>query len=294
VNEQTETIRLSIFEALENRALENGQITRASIQDVLEQFRTNISEDVGRQIELLRTEGFAGPGNNGNARLARGNNEVEPARHGIQGTLFAYRGRFWDVPEDFQFPAGLKRNAGWHLWLLGMPVYEARRVAGENEDVAEQQSIKPFRKFLPSRLPKKVADVFKLHWRPVYKLMEQGIDVIPESPSMEEVNDLYERGTNAIRARVSYIFLNRQYHFNEWTLATWSNYIGRHKILKFGTEEDKSNLPTEHRNNRMHNPGRKRRIPPAGHHHRRSTVNRRRLAAADEHEAVNAEASVDV
>lgn len=87
VNEQTEIIRLSIFEALENRALENGQVTRASIQDILEQFRANISEDVGRQIEMLREEGFGG--NNRNAR--RMNNEVEPARHdGNQGTLFAY------------------------------------------------------------------------------------------------------------------------------------------------------------------------------------------------------------
>ena len=253
------------------------------------------SEDVGRQIELLRVEGLAGPAadNNGNALRERRNNEVEPGQHDNQGTLSTYQGRFWDVPEDFQFPTVLKRNAGWHLWLLGMPAYGGRREAGQNE--ADQQSIKLFRKFLPLRLPKKVADIFMLHWRPVYKLMEHGIDVIPESPSMEEVNDLYERGTNAIQERVSYIFLNSQYHYNEWTLATWLNYIGRNKVLEHGTDDDKSNLPAEHRNNRMQNPGRKPRVPPAAHHHPRSAVNRQQLVAPFEgHEAINTAASVDV
>ena len=53
VSEQMETIRVSIFQALESRAFEIGQVTRASIQDILEQFRAYISEDVGHQIDML-------------------------------------------------------------------------------------------------------------------------------------------------------------------------------------------------------------------------------------------------
>ncbi len=93
-DQQAETIRLTIFDALENRELENGHITRASIQDTLEQFRVNVADDVGHQIEFLRAEGF-GTRNNGRAFPA--NNDVaEPTDCG-EGSLFVYRGRFWDV-----------------------------------------------------------------------------------------------------------------------------------------------------------------------------------------------------
>ena len=79
---------------------------------------------------------------------------------------------------------------------------------------------------------------FKLHWRLVYKLMELGIDAMPDSLSIEDVHNLYEQGTNFLRARVSYIFdSNKRFHLIEWTLATWSNYIGRNKIMKLEREE---------------------------------------------------------
>jgi hypothetical protein len=82
--------------------------------------------------------------------------------------LFTYYGRFWDVPQIFSFPSGTKRDVGWKLWLLGMPAYAK---VGENGVVYNR--IKAFRTFLPSRLPKRIADIYKLHWRPVYLMMEE-------------------------------------------------------------------------------------------------------------------------
>ena len=53
--------------------------------------------------------------------------------------------------------------------------------------------------------------------------MEQGIDAMPDSPSIEHVPNLYEQGTNFLRARVSYVFdSNKRFHHNEWTLGTCS------------------------------------------------------------------------
>ena len=161
VDLHTETIRLGINEALENRALENGQITRANFEGLLETFQSKItddvgrqladmSDDVGRQLQLLRAEGF------GAARQhQRGDavNMMAPPKpeSGQMGTLFAWHDRFWDVPVDFQFPASLKRNAGWHPWLLGMLAYER---SGENGQ-SEYLRIKAFRLILPPRLPKR-------------------------------------------------------------------------------------------------------------------------------------------
>jgi hypothetical protein len=82
-----------------------------------------------------------------------------------------YSGCFWDVPESFSFPAGIKHDVGWKLWLAGMPAY---RTEGENGAVVNN-AIKPFRKFLPARLPKKIDDIYKLHWQSVYVMMEEGM-----------------------------------------------------------------------------------------------------------------------
>jgi hypothetical protein len=54
VNEQSTIVRESIFEAMELRAIENGQITRHQIVDILDEFRNGIREDVRVQIELIQ------------------------------------------------------------------------------------------------------------------------------------------------------------------------------------------------------------------------------------------------
>jgi hypothetical protein len=49
------------------------------------------------------------------------------------------------VPATFAFPAGVKQDVGWKLWLQGMPGFA---MEGEN-CLIEQHNIKAFRKFLP-------------------------------------------------------------------------------------------------------------------------------------------------
>jgi hypothetical protein len=70
-----------------------------------------------------------------------------------------------------------------------MPAY---RIEGAN-GAAISNGIKPFCKFLPARLPKKIADIYMLHCQPVYVMMEAGIgDEIPEHLTTAIVNNLYE------------------------------------------------------------------------------------------------------
>ncbi len=172
-------------------------------------------------------------------REGAGADGCEALVQGNRGTLFSYRGRFWDVPATFAFPVGIKRDIGWKLWLQGMPGYTT---TGEN-GVIERRNIKPFRKFLPARLPKRVSDVYKLHWRPVFAMMEEGIGQIPENLTPEIVDDLYERGTEYMQTRVSYVFTNNRLHHNTWVVATWAKYLSRSVILQKGNAADKSNLP---------------------------------------------------
>jgi hypothetical protein len=252
VNEQSTLVRQTIFDAMEERAIENGQISRHQIITILDDFRNGIRNDVREQIDAIQQ---------GQARLlpptrdgagAGGHNVIE---QGNRGTLFSYRGRFWDVPATFAFPVGVKRDVGWKLWLLGMPGFAAE---GEN-GVMEQRNIKPFRKFLPARLPKRVSDVYKLHWRPVFAMMEEGIGQIPENLTPEIVDDLYERGTGYLQTRVSYVFENERLHHNTWVVATWAKYLSRSVILQKGSDADKRNLPAMNLSNRSRPVGLKRR-----------------------------------
>ena len=114
--------------------------------------------------------------------------------------IFTYSGKFWDVPQGFAFPHGLKQNTGWKLWLNGMPGY--RKVC-ENTGEEIAQPIRPFRTFIPGRLPKKVADTFKLHWRPLFQMMEEGLEDIPQNPSAESIDALCEQARTHLKTRLA-------------------------------------------------------------------------------------------
>ena len=248
VNEQSTIVRESIFEAMELRAIENGQITRHQIVDILDEFRTGIRDDVRAQIELIQAvPGIIRPGVSGAAAISNGG--------GHQGTLYTYAGRFWDVPRTFAFPASVKRDVGWRLWLQGMP---AHTEVGENGELM-QNKIKAFRTFLPARLPKKLAEVYKLHWRPLFGMMEKGVGEIPELLTAEIVNSLYDLGTEYLKTRVSYVFQNDKLRHNDWMIATWAKYLSRSVIMKKGTDSDKQHLPVATYLNRPRAAGLKRR-----------------------------------
>ncbi len=179
------------------------------------------------------------------------------AHHGgRQRALFTYGGRFWDVPQTFAFPASVKRDV-LRLWLQGMP---AHTTMGENRELT-QNEVKAFRKFLPARLlPRKLAETYKLHLRPLFAMMEKGVvGDIPEVLTTEIVNNLYNLGTEYLRTRVCYVFENDTLHHNDWVIATWAKYLSRSTIMKEGTDEDKRHLPAATHLNRPRAPGLKRR-----------------------------------
>ena len=92
-------------------------------------------------------------------------------------------------------------------------------------------------------------------------MMEEGIGKIPEHLTTAIVNNLYERGTEHLQTRVSYIFQNENLHHLDWVIATWARYLSRSMITQRGTEEDKSFLPAPTHFNRPRPVGQKRRGP---------------------------------
>ena len=94
VTESATVVRDTIFEAMELKAIENGQITRHQIVGLLDEFRNGIRDDVRAQIELIQ----AVPGISGAPAAT-----TVHASNRQQGTLYTYNGRFWDVPQKFSF-----------------------------------------------------------------------------------------------------------------------------------------------------------------------------------------------
>ena len=41
-----------------------------------------------------------------------------------QHQLYAHGGKFWQVPENFEFPKDAKLLTGWQLWVGGQAGYE--------------------------------------------------------------------------------------------------------------------------------------------------------------------------
>lgn len=117
--------------------------------------------------------------------------------------------------------------------------------------------VRPFRKLSPSSLPKAISSVHRNAWRPIFEMMEaaDGLD-IPTSDSditTSFIEESFERGTEHVKSRASYIFQDDKKKYSEWMVSVWSLRVKYHSILKFGTDEDKSKLPQAGKFNKPHN-----------------------------------------
>ena len=254
VSEQNEVIRTSIFDAIERHAINHGSITRTHLTEILNLFKAELKEDVRAQLQELHQNGFGGNATTTTADQHRtGNNPSSKTKY----EMYWYKERAWHVPEGFIFPDDTKRNVGFKLWLLGMPNYHRRNKKG----VLVHAPVRPFRLLKPSFLPAPVAKKFKLHWRPLYLMMQEGFELDSNNElTTEVVNEYYKAGDKYLREnRVSYIYATRKYNPENWRISTWSKYIGRNHIEKHGTESDLQNLPEANRYNRPHQ-GRKRKV----------------------------------
>lgn len=257
VCEQTIRMKETMTEALEERALQSGNVTGARLEEMLVSFRDTILTEVTSRIEELKASGCR------SVFEVQEEHREAPAIAAAQRLYrpFVYKGKFWDVPEDFEFPAGVTLDIGWKLWLTGLPQHQVL----EN-DVLVNRPIKPFRKFQAHSLPKKVADTFKLHWRPLYQMMETELEIPGDSAAMvsEQITEAFTIGSQYMKSHVSYIFSSPQFRRNSsWTVATWSKHIKRSSIERYGTTSDKENLPEATRYNCNHRgPKRTRNVEP--------------------------------
>ena len=133
--------------------------------------------------------------------------------HNAPSGLYSYGGRFYDVPETFDLPDGIKLRLAFQLWLNG----DKQRQSLHN-NVSVMTPVKPFSLLKPEMLPKTIAPRFKVCWRPILSLMT----TIPiksirskyeagEIYTGEEFDNLFNNGIAQVKAKASYIFTYKGY-----------------------------------------------------------------------------------
>ena len=249
VNNQFVDFKKLVHEAFEERDLQNGQVSGARLQSLLDSFKSDIIEKVTATIHTLKE-----------AEVNEGETNV-PVR--VDGSLtgsfpdFLYAEknsksrRFWQVPEDFKFPSSKLRSA-WRLWVVGLPEFMV-----ENPDGSKTICpIRPFRLLNSKRLPKKLAKHFTSAWLPIMSIMSSGIESLPSDGSLSPalIDTLYEEGIKNVKSRASFCF-QKQFHLS-WTVSTWSGRVQHNYVKRLGNGTDIDALPSPGRNQgRVMKPG---------------------------------------
>ena len=164
----------------------------------------------------------------------------------VQHRLYTYGGKFWQVPENFEFPKDAKLLTGWQLWVGGQAGYE--QVSGVG--IKRLAPVRPFRLLNKKLLPKEVRTKFRLSWEPIFQMMEsaEGMNV------HEDPIKSFQVGYEHLKSRVEYVFKCTGMKQDTWGVPYWSLKSRRSSIMKYGTDGDKSKVAVATIMNRARTP----------------------------------------
>lgn len=230
-------LRNAVHEAIEESALNAGQITTPRVFELLEQFE-------GRMLVHMSRMNTGESAREIPARL----DNAPQCTDGYQ--TYCYKGRFWDTPQGWIPPRRTLLKVGWNLWLLGQP---SNRCTRQSESATtEPAPIRPFR-FI-KRVEQKGKDILQHSWRPIFKLMEaapqQQIPSIASDITSEIIDTSFEIGMTAIKNRASYIWATPQFQKtnpSSWCTSQWCKMTKHSAIRIHGTDRDRLLLPADTR-----------------------------------------------
>jgi hypothetical protein len=228
---QTRSVVAAIDDAIENKSLESGQVTGNRLKEILDGFQKESVKAMNEKLDGLREEFSA---SRGQSSLSGGQERqrAAPATTNTITNIFTYDGRFFAVPQSFNFPKA-KLKEGLRLWFRGQSI-----------SADGSKRIRPYRQIKLALLPKKLKDQFKLHFSPIYTYLEKNApsEALSVQSSIEDIDKCYKTSVDfPKRRRVSYCFQGDRNPL-EWSVATWSNCTRRSSIEKHGTEKDKEYL----------------------------------------------------
>jgi hypothetical protein len=262
VKNMAQTVEDSVKNAYEEKAAENGQLTGERLKQIIEENQKTMRDMINEKLTELKSEiqqrliGASTQQDNNSeentVQFADGDVDEEgPEMQGqpqVRYRTYAHSGKYWHVPKNFSFPVGVTLEAGWKLWIQGLPANETVDCIGHRL----QAPIRPFRKMKPEMLPEPVKTKYNLQWRPIFSLIEQAPDLEIRETNIdaEHIRSSFNIAKEYLKTRVEYCFQNPEKNPMEWQISYWSKKVAPSSIRKHGTDQDKSHLPPElsHRN----------------------------------------------
>jgi hypothetical protein len=223
----------AVSDAIDKKVEADGNVNAAILQSSLAGLEQRMIE---KMKEELGSGGAARAVNNNVAAVDGIDLSGMHRRVGLYDS-FMYRGKFWCVPESFEFPIEVTRLVGWRMWLTGKTVVHNGKTF----------RIKPFHLLKGTDLPKqKLVSELDTKWKPIFRLMMKapGIpDTIPSDADENFVQQTFEIATEYLKSTVSYIWAKHEGVLGNYKIGTWSRKVSASEIRKHGTQEDIAKLP---------------------------------------------------
>lgn len=306
VKVMSENVRSAVNDAIEEKALENGHLTGQRFLELMDAQQNDMKQFVSDRLDEMQSSLQASsvsdstvqriPNEHDHEQSTSGNHNnnsqvssiefVDGTLHprasaaGIQPQFYGYSwgGGFWQVPESFSWPTGIRLLAGWTLWIRGMPGYE---VPGASDGTRRKAPIRPYRLLDKKMLPPLLKKQFGLHWEPIFSMMELtpnlGIPQNPNDISSEFISSSCELARDFLKTRIRYVFNKDLAKPENWEISTWSKHAKRSEIVKHGTLEDINALPPENSKNRQKVMLQRRRQPEFDRRRKRRVAQRRMM-----------------
>lgn len=239
VKAQSESIIEAVKKAIDDKAWSSGQMTSDKFVEIMDNFKKDFMQEQQQKMESLEKKVDALSAGSTAPSTSQAERTTSTARGGC---IYSYSGRFFSVPQDFQFPAKVSLKSGINFWFRGLSIGD------------EGNFVKPFRELTVKGLPtKKLKDDFKLQWLGCFKNLESSGISLPRvgtNVSQEEVDKLYSEFTAVLKQRFSYCFTKTEDCVTTWSISTWAKKMTRSQVLKDGSDSDKRYLaPATYKNN---------------------------------------------
>jgi len=258
-----EVVISSVNEAIEEREMQNGNLTYSNFSNKLSQIQT---EQVNMSKALLQEaiEEMKGIVNGEQTN----NNNIDPLtdksltvnNEPCSYRCYSHNGskKTFYTPHGYDLIRKTSLRSAVVLWLNGDKSFQ-NLVDGK----IVTQPVRPFFFWDVDNIPGQLWKKFVVGYAILKKVMSSsqllGWNSLVQSKggnfNDDEIDNYYDIALKYILSQVEYI-KNKKY--GKWTVTTWSRNTSRNSIMKYGTEEDKNRLPDETRYNRSHS-GRKRR-----------------------------------
>jgi hypothetical protein len=258
-----EDIKTCVVEAIEARAVENGQLTADGLNRILQRQEESLINRLNSTIrselsEFARSNGVPQRQNQQQQQTQRIHDDNPTGRY----TYYLYRGKAFVVPETYDLPEGTSLKTAFVYWIKGttFPVVTTEGLL--------DKIIRPFSLWTVKNTPPDIWKKFKTGWKKILTFMTDGIeglirDIENQAANFteERISSLYDQGLQYVKSKVRYI---QDVDTSKWTVTTFSQKIQSSSINRLGTSEDKSELQSTgikaHRMKRTFNHGSNRSI----------------------------------